>query len=198
MKVIFRKADIRFFDLNSSQLIEVEANVGNTTPDDEFFVGLAYKKEVKNKFRVGAGLNYAVLNQDFLLPMRTRYFCQYDDSRLFYRTASKYHIIQLAPVFDYTIVDHKVQFGINLQYILNITFRKEYQGFESVGKKVEQFANEVYTGLYSQYKRIRMDIGVRALHAKYRDDALYVKNVYLDTYNPLKIRFQLSYAFWQK
>lgn len=192
------RADIRYDHLNYGTVFqEVETNVRNTTPDDEFFVGLAYNKEVKNKFRVGAGLNYAVLNQDFFLPIRTRYFCLYD-TRPYFRTASTYHIIQLAPSADYTIVDRKVQLGVNLQYILNITFKKEFEGFESVSNKVEQFANEVYTGFYSQYKRIRMDIGVRALHLKYRDDALYVKEVYLDPYNPFKIRFQLSYAFWQK
>lgn len=62
--------------------------------------------------------------------------------------------------------------------------------------KTELFATELYPGIFVRLGKFKFDLNYRILHWKYRDDALANNGLRVDTYNPSKLRFQISYQFW--
>ncbi len=191
------RANIRYDFLEPFFETSVKKNIGNTTPDDEYFIGFGYNVRVGQKASVGLNINYSQLQQDFFLPLRSVYFC-FDHLLPLYRTASRYHMLQFAPSIDYTLLSHQVLVGISVQSILNISYKKVFESYFPEGRNIELFATEIYPGIFARYHRWRLDVGARALHWKYRDDALYNNGLNPDTYNPLKIRFQVGYILSKK
>lgn len=168
-----------------------------TTLDDEYSVGLIYKNGLSNRVRLGLGIGYAQLVQDFMLPAEgNAYFGQVIEP-FFWRDISRYHMVQWQPSVDVDVLHKTFQTGINISGISNISFRKQIRSYNLSRNNLEYFSSEVYTGIYGTYKRIRLDIGYRILHWKYRDDAIANNRLNPDSYNPAKWRFLLSYQFWR-
>ena len=187
------KVDKRYdFLRNHPGLAEdVKNKINENTPDDEYAIGIGYFVKMKHRLSVGIDLGYAKLVQDFLLPANGDYFDQ-TIRLLSWRQKSDYHIIQISPQIKYVLTDGQFKFGQSVQFIGNVTFRKALPEDYLFKNKIEYFATEVYHGIFVEYKRIRANLGVRVLHMKYRDDAIYNNGKNPDLYNPLKIKFTLS------
>lgn len=169
---------------------------GRATLDDEYNVGINYKYLLTPKINIGLGIGYAKLVQDFLLPANEKYFKQ-SIYPFFWRDTSQYHLIQMQPSFDVKLLSRPAIFGVNFMGVSNISFRKHINLFNLYRNKTENFSSELYTGIYGEFKSFRLDIGYRIFHWKYRDDAIANNGLRVDTYNPSKWRFQLSYEFWR-
>lgn len=181
----------QFPQLNNDQLL-INKIMNENTPDDEYSIGFGYSRELGKRLSVGLDLGYSQLVQDFLLPADGTFF----ESPLFifyWRNKSYYHMIQLSPKMQYLILDKKLNVGINIQAIGNVSFRKVIQEGNLSINKTEYFSTEIYPGLTIGYWRLHANIGYRALHWKYRDDAIANNELNPDSYNPFKMRFSLSY-----
>lgn len=170
---------------------------GQTSLDDEYIFGIRYKYITSNLVDFGIGIGYAQLVQDFLLPADGNGYFRQTIEPYFWRDTSHYHIIQLQPTIDIAFIEKSVVLGFNGTGIANISFRKHINRFNLSRNIIEYFASELYTGVYCEYKRFRVDLGYRVLHMKHRDDAIANNGLRVDSYNPSKWRFQLSYVFWQ-
>ena len=106
-------------------------------------------------------------------------------------------MVQLSPSVQYLIISKTVYAGVNIQAIGNISFRKVVQDGNLSRNKTEYFSNEVYPGIFAEYKRFKATLGVRALHWKYRDDAIANNGLNPDKYNPFKMKFTLSYDIYR-
>ncbi|QLH30212.1 MAG: hypothetical protein HWD63_13050 [Candidatus Parvibacillus calidus] len=102
-------------------------------------------------------------------------------------------MVQLSPIVQYLILDKTVNAGVNIQAIGNISFRKVVQEGNLSRNKTEYFSNELYPGIFAEYKRFKATLGVRRLHMKYRDGAIANNGKNPDLYNPFKVRLSLSY-----
>ena len=173
----------------------VKDNINKTTPDDEYSFGLGYTYHLKDKCRLNFDLGYAKLIQDFLLPANGNTYFGNVNEIFYLRNKSFYHMIQVSPGIDYTIINKSIKFGVVLQAIANISFYKRILPYNLTRKKIEYFATELYPGVFAEYKGIEASLGIRALHLKNRDDALANNGLKVDKFNPFKIKFGLSYVF---
>jgi len=191
------EADKRYDFLNdqfpSAVVQVVNKNIKDNTSDDEYAIGLGYNLILKHKFSLVFDLGYAKLVQDFLLPANGQSFFSRQDEQFYWRHKSDYHIIQISPQIQYLLSDGKFKFGEYIQFISNVSFRKAIPEDNLFKNKIEYFATEVYPGIFVEYKRIRVAVGVRALHIKNRDDAIANNLKDSDQYNPFKVKFTLSY-----
>ncbi len=105
--------------------------------------------------------------------------------------------IQFFEIVQYLIISKTVSAGVYLQAIGNISFRKVIQDGNLSRNKTEYFSNEVYPGIFAEYNRFKATLGVRALHWKYRDDAIVNNGLNPDKYNPFKMKFTLSYDLYR-
>jgi len=192
------KVDKRYEFLPNRGLAQTVKNkINDNTPDDEYAIGLGYNLILKKRLSIGIDLGYAKLVQDFLLPVNGTSYFYADGEKLYWRHKSDYHIIQISPQIKYVLTDGQFKFGQSVQFIGNVTFRKALPEDYLFKNKIEYFATEVYPGIFVEYKRIRANLGVRVLHMKYRDDAIYNNGKNPDLYNPLKIKFTLSYDLFK-
>ncbi|MFZ1457010.1 MAG: hypothetical protein WAT46_13275, partial [Saprospiraceae bacterium] len=67
---------------------------GRTTPDDEYSVGLSYRYNLRDRVKLGFGIGYAILIQDFLLPADGNGYFMQSIKPFFWRDKSHYHMIQ--------------------------------------------------------------------------------------------------------
>ncbi|QLH28713.1 MAG: hypothetical protein HWD63_04560 [Candidatus Parvibacillus calidus] len=74
-----------------------------------------------------------------------------------------------------------------------MSFHKHIEPYNLKASRIEYFSTELYPGISVGYKRFNLNIGVRAWHWKYRDDAIANNGLKVDPYNPFKMRFALSY-----
>jgi hypothetical protein len=195
------KPDLRYdFLYNQYPILIIEgvqSKIKNTTNDDEYFLGISYQYQPKKRINFRFGLMYAQLKQDFFLPANGKYFEQ-KIYPFFWRDYSRYHMVQLSPEIKLDLIKYKsLSIGINTKLISNISFRKEIDWQDLTINKTELFATELYPGIFSSFKRFGFDISYRVLHWKYRDDAIANNGLRVDTYNPSKWRFQVSYEFWR-
>jgi hypothetical protein len=200
------KPDLRYdFLYNQYPILIIEgvqSKIKNTTNDDEYFLGISYQYQPIKRINFGFGLGYAQLKQDFFLPANGKYFEQ-KIYPFFWRDYSRYHMVQISPEIKVDILKYKsMVLGINTRLISNISFRKEINYRDGTANdiavnKTEFFATELYPAIFASIARVRFDISYRALHWKYRDDAIANNGLNVDTYNPSKWRFQLSYEFWR-
>ena len=166
----------------------------STTIDDEYSVAIRYDYKLNNRVSLGLGLGYAQLVQDFLLPADGNGYFRQLIKPFFWRDESQYHMLQLVPNVDFLFCNNKsFTFGTTGSFVGNISFRKHINRFNLSRNNLEYFSSEMYGGLYTEYKRIRIDVGYRVLHWKYRDDAIENNGLRVDTYNLPKWRFQVSY-----
>jgi hypothetical protein len=195
----YGQPDIRYdflFDQNTTPgetALTVIENAKNTTLDDEYFVGLTYRFALLDRINIGLGVGYAQLIQDFLLPADGNGYFRETKKPTFWRDESQYHMAQFSPTIDIKILNKSLVLGLNSTGVSNISFRKHINRFNLSRNTLENFASEVYTGAYIEFKGVRFDYGYRVLHAKYRDDAIANNGLDRDTFNPRKMRFQLSY-----
>ena len=173
----------------------VKDNINKTTPDDEYSFGLGYTYHLKDKCRLNFDLGYAKLIQDFPLPANGNTYFGKVYEIFFWRNKSYYHMIQVSPGIDYTIISKDINLGLILQDVGNISFHKNIPENNLSRKKIEYFATELYPGVFAEYKGIRASLSVRALHLKNRDDAIWNNELNIDKYNPFKIKFGLSFNF---
>jgi hypothetical protein len=167
------------------------------TLDDEYAIGVTYRHVSTSGINLGIGLGYAKLVQDFLLPADGNGYFMQSIQPFFWRDTSQYHMIQIHPSFDVKLINKSAILGLNCTGISNISFRKHINSFNLSRNKTEYFSSEIYTGIYGEFKRFRLDVGYRIFHWKHRDDAIANNGLRVDTYNPSKWRFQLSYDFWR-
>ena len=175
----------------------VKNKINDNTPDDEYTIGLGYAYTINKRLIAGFDLGYATLIQDFLLPVESTSYFKVDNEKLYWRRKSYYHILQLSPIVQYLIISKTVSAGVYLQAIGNISFRKVVQDGNLSRNKTEYFSNEVYPGIFAEYNRFKATLGVRALHWKYRDDAIANNGLNPDKYNPFKMKFTLSYDIYR-
>ncbi len=166
------------------------------TPDDTYSIGFGYQNSINSKLALNIDIGYALLMQDFLLPVNSTFF-RSPLFIFFWRNKSYYHMVQLSPSVQYLILDKTVNAGVNIQAIGNISFRKVIQDGNLSRNKTEYFSNELYPGIFAEYKRFKATLGVRALHTKYRDDAIANNGKNPDWYNPFKVRLSLSYDLFR-
>ena len=175
----------------------VNNKINDNTPDDEYAIGVGYTRKINKRLSGGMDIGYAQLVQDFLLPANgNSYFLAHIDP-FFWRDKSWYHIIQVSPQVQYLFTTGKFNFGVNLQAIGNVSFRKHIKAFNLIRNKTEYFSTEVYPGITFGYWRLHANIGYRALHWKYRDDAIANNGLNPDKYNPFKMKFTLSYDIYR-
>jgi hypothetical protein len=164
----------------------------NTTLDDEYAFGVTYKYALLDRVKIGLGVGYAQLVQDFLLPANPEFF-SVNIYPFFWRDQSRYHMMQWQPSIDIALIKKPYVIGINCTSVSNVSFRKHIRRFNLNRNKLEYFATEVYPGIFGEYKRFRWDLGYRYLHRKYRDDAIPNNGLNPDDYNSLKVRLLMSY-----
>jgi hypothetical protein len=180
----------------------VKSKLIDATNDDEYFLGISYQYQPINRLSLGIGLGYAKLKQDFFLPANGKYFEQ-KIYPFFWRDYSRYHMFQISPDIKINLVKYKsLSLGINTRLISNISFRKEINYKDGTANdiavnKTKFFAAELYPGIFASLSRVRFDVSYRTLHWKYRDDAIANNGLNVDSFNPSKWRFQLSYEFWR-
>jgi len=188
-----KRYDFMYGHYPLSQINVVKYNNKNSTPDDEYAVGAGYTFNIYKRLLIGIDIGYARLVQDFLLPANVNGFFKVGIYPLFWRDKSIYSIIQFSPKIDFIIIDQGVKLGFNLQGVSNVSYHKHINNFNLNRYKTEYFATEVYPGVFLEYWRLKLNIGWRALHWKYRDDAIANNGLNPDRYNPFKMRFGLSY-----
>jgi hypothetical protein len=167
------------------------------TPDDTYSIGFGYQYSINSKLALNIDIGYALLMQDFLLPVNSQTFFNVADEKFYWRLKSYYQMIQIGPSVQYVVIDKCARLGFNLQSIGNISFRKVVQDGNLSRNKTEYFSNELYPGIFAEYKRFKATLGVRALHWKYRDDAIANNGLNPDKYNPFKMKFTLSYDIYR-
>lgn len=167
------------------------------TADDEYAIGVTYRYEPTSGINLCLGIGYAKLVQDFLLPANGNGYFMQSIEPFFWRDTSQYHMIQIQPSLDVKLLSKATILGVNCMGVSNMSFRKHINQFNLSRNKTEYFSSEIYTGIYGEFKRIRLDVGYRIFHWKHRDDAIANNGLRVDTYNPSKWRFQLSYTFWR-
>lgn len=193
------KVDKRYnfvYDQYPAVVESIINKIDDNTADDEYAIGLGFSWKLKNELSIGVNLNYALLVQDFLLPVNGEFFKQ-TNRPFFWRNKSNYHIMQLSPIVQYLIIKKTVNAGVKIQAIGNISFRKVVQDGNLSRNKTEYFSNELYPGFFAEYKRFKATLGVRALNMKYRDDAIANNGKNPDWYNPFKVRLSLSYDLFR-
>lgn len=172
--------------------------MGETTFDDEYNVGLVYRHWINRRIGIGAQVGYTLLIQDFLLPVSHRFF-RYDKYEFLWREFSAYHIFQVSPQVDLSLLNAgQFRGGVNLLSVVNISFKKHIELNNLIRNHVEYFATELYPGLFVSFGRIRLDAGARVLHLKQKDEAIANNGLNPDPYNPFKARFTISYSIWQR
>ena len=197
------KPDLRYSFLEGvypgAIISSVRSSIKDATNDNEYFLGFSYNYQVWNRLHIGAGLGYAQLRQDFLLPAEGNRFFGAFVEPFFWRRYSRYHMLQISPEINFEIIKNEsITLGINSRLLYNISFRKEINYREDnvmnlAANKTELFATELYPGIFVRFGKFRFDLNYRLLHWKYRDDALANNGLRVDTYNPSKLRFQISY-----
>jgi hypothetical protein len=173
-------------------------NSSQATFDDEYSIGLRYANRITKKTNIGISVAYLLLIQDFGLPADGNGYFMETIRPFFWRDLSRYHICQLSPFLDVYLVNKHYNLGINAQFAANSSFKKHINNFDLNRWKIEYFASELYPGLFVEYKKMRLDLGFRLLHWKYRDDAIANNSLNIDKYNPFKMRLQFSYLIAQK
>lgn len=173
-------------------------NIGETTFDDEYNVGLAYRHWVNRRVDISVQMGYTLLVQDFLLPASHKYFRrEYYD--FFWRDVSEYHIFQVSPQLGLSLLNAgQFRGGVNLLSVFNFSFKKQLKNRKTARNHLEYFATELYPGLFVSFGRIRLDAGARVLHLKQKDEAIANNGLNPDPYNPFKARFTISYSIWQR
>ncbi len=189
------KPDKNYDFLRGGAAETVKRKFHNNTPDDEYAFGLGYSYRLKGKYALNFDIGYAKLVQDFLLPANGQSYFMVPNKVLYWRKESTYQIVQISPGLEYTLSKDKIQYGIVLQAIANVVYRKTLKYVNLSRDKIGYFATELYPGIFAEYKGIRASLGVRALHLKNRDDALANNGLSVDPYNSFKVRFTLSYRF---
>ncbi len=189
------KPDKNYDFLSRGPAETVKSKFNDNTPDDEYAFGLGYSYRFKGKYALYFNIGYAKLVQDFILPANGNTYFGRVNEIFYWRNKSYYHMIQVSPGIDYTIISKDINLGAMLQAVGNISFRKHIPENNLSRKKIEYFATELYPGVFAEYKSIRASLGIRALHLKNRDDALANNGLKVDKYNPFKIKFGLSYNF---
>jgi hypothetical protein len=190
-----KRIDFLYDQFNPVGPVQTVINkMGETTMDDEYFAELRYRYQLSNRVGVGMNLGYALLINDMLIPAKNSYLLEQRYIFL-WRDISFYHIIQLAPTFDLNVVENpNFRAGMQLGALNNISFRKTVKNDRNLSRnKIEYFAFELYPGLYAEVRRLRFDVQVRALHRKYRDDAIANNGLNPDPYNTFKIRMSVGY-----
>ena len=167
------------------------------TPDDTYSIGFGYQNSINSKLALNLAIEYALLIQDFLIPANGQSYFNAGNKIFYWRNKSYYHMVQLSPIVQYLILDKTVNAGVNIQAIGNISFRKVVQEGNLSRNKTEYFSNELYPGIFAEYKRFKATFGVRALHMKYRDGAIANNGKNPDLYNPFKVRLSLSYDLFR-
>lgn len=168
-------------------------NIDKNTPDDEYSIGLGYHHKLNDKVNLRIDLGYAKLVQDFLLPANGNTYFHEKIEPFFWRDRSDYHLIQLNPALQYNLVNKKARLGVELKSMGNVSFRKHIDLYNLISTRWELFSIELYPSFYLAFWRLRASIGMRAIHFKFRDDALANNGKNPDLYNPFKMRFSLSY-----
>jgi hypothetical protein len=190
-----KRTDFLYDQFNPVGPVQTVINkMGETTMDDEYFAEFRYRYQLFNRVGIGMNLGYALLVNDFLLPANGNTYFLETIRPFFWRDISFYHMIQLTPTLDLNIVEKpSFRAGMQLGALNNISFRKAIRNYGMSRNKIEYFAFELYPGLYAEIHRLRFDVQVRALHLKYRDDAIANNGLNPDPYNTFKIRMSVGY-----
>ncbi len=170
--------------------------LNDNTSDDEYYIGIGYSKVLKNRLSIGINLGYAKLVQDFLLPVNVYNLGEHFDVFV-WREKSYYHLIQTVPEIKFNVIDKNVKLGLYFSGVGNVSFHKHIEPYNLKASRIEYFSTELYPGISMGYKRFNLNIGVRAWHWKYRDDAIANNGLKVDPYNPFKMRFSLSYDIYK-
>ena len=203
-----KRIDFLYGRYNPSGVIQLVLDHSKlTTLDDEYPLGFMYRYNLSDRIGLGMGIGYGLLVQDFLLPangidffggLKIPHFPPGAvPEPLYMRNISHYHMLQIQPSLDLKLIKVPFQMGLNFTSISNFSFRKHIKLFNLSRNITEYFATEIYSGIYGEYKKIRLDIGYRLLHRKYRDDAIENNGLDPDPYNPSKWKFTISYKLWQ-
>lgn len=172
--------------------------LGETSLDNEYNVGLAYRHWVNRRVDISVQMGYTLLVQDFILPVHHRFF-KFDKYVFLWRDVSEYHMLQVSPQVDFSLLNAgQFSGGINLLFVANISFRKHINNYNLTRNHLEYFAAELYPGLFVSFGRVRLDAGARVLHLKQKDEAIANNGLNTDPYNPFKARFTISYSIWQR
>ncbi|MCO6461913.1 MAG: hypothetical protein J5I59_10940 [Saprospiraceae bacterium] len=195
------KADQRIDFLKKQYPILIYQTAENllqkNTPDDEYFIGIGYSKLLKNRLSLGINLGYARLVQDLRLPVNSQSY--FGDVReiFLWRDKSYYHLIQAVPEIKFIVIDKKVKLGLSFSGIGNVSFLKHSEIYSLKASRIEYFSTELYPGVFLSYNGLTANLGIRTIHWKNRDDAIANNGLKLDTYNPFKMRFALSYDIYK-
>jgi len=195
------KADQRIDFLKKQYPILVYQTAENllqtNTPDDEYSLGIGYSYKLSRKLELGINIGYAKLVQDFHLPANGNTYFGELIKPFFWRDKSYYHLIQAVPEIKFNVINKKVKIGLLFSGIGNVSFLKHIEAYNLRANRVEYFSTELYPGVFMGYKRFNLNVGVRAWHWKYRDDAIANNGLKVDPYNPFKMRFFLSYDIYK-
>ena len=171
--------------------------LNENTPDDEYSLGIGYSYKLSRKLELGINIGYAKVVQDFLLPANGNTYFGELIKPFFWRDKSYYHLIQAVPEIKFNVIDKKVKIGLLFSGIGNVSFLKHIEAYNLRANRVEYFSTELYPGVFMGYKRFNLNVGVRAWHWKYRDDAIANNGLKVDPYNPFKMKFSLSYDIYK-
>ncbi|MCO6459781.1 MAG: hypothetical protein J5I59_00120 [Saprospiraceae bacterium] len=171
-------------------------HLDDNSPDDEYFIGIGYFKIFKNKLSIGIELDYSRMIQDFFIPVNVYNLGERFDVFV-WREKSYYHLIQTVPEIKFNVLDKKIKLGLSFSGIGNVSFLKHIEPYNLKASRIEYFSTELYPGIFMGYKRFNLNVGVRAWHWKYRDDAIANNGLKVDPYNPFKMRLSLSYDIYK-
>ena len=171
-------------------------HLNDNTPDDEYSLGIGYSYKLSRKLALRINIGYAKLVQDFLLPTNGNTYFGELIKPFFWRDKSNYHLIQAVPEIKFNVIDKKIKIGLLFSGIGNVSFLKHIEDYNLRASRIEYFSTELYPGIFMGYMRFNLNIGVRAWHWKYRDDAIANNGLRVDPYNPFKMRFSLSYDIY--
>lgn len=172
-------------------------HLDDNSPDDEYSLGIGYSYKLNRKLELGINIGYAKLVQDFHLPANGNTYFGEKVFIFFWRDKSYYHLIQAVPEIKFNVIDKKVKIGLLFSGIGNVSFLKHIEDYNLRASRIEYFSTELYPGIFMGYKRFNLNIGVRAWHWKYRDDAIANNGLKVDPYNPFKMRLSLSYDIYK-
>ena len=172
-------------------------------PDMEYLVSLLYFHRFKNRINLGLEGGYSLLINKIKLPVNSIEYFKFPYPIFFYSKESQYHRLQVAPMFSFCISSNEngeVCFGFS--GLNNISFKKTVSvlGRSEIlhRYKWDYSSFELFSFLYLNLNKLRLELGVRSMHLKYIDNAIANNGLNPDTYNPFKLRFQMSYALWRK
>lgn len=192
-----KRYDFLYQEYPSAIANTVIRHVDDNTPDDEYYIGIGYSIVLKNRLSLSINLGYAKLVQDFLLPANGNSYFGELIKPFFWRDKSDYHLIQTVPEIKFNVIDKNVKLGLCFSGVGNVSFHKHINSYNLKASRIEYFSTELYPGISMGYKRFNLNIGVRAWHWKYRDDAIANNGLKVDPYNPFKMRFSLSYDIYK-